>query len=205
MIKVAAVEQHQFFIDSLKIIFENQNDIEYLGAVDEEKKLLKILESSTLDVILLEPQIPDVDSNLLVRKVCKKFPDTKVIIFSAHNQSQSLEKINDKLVNRFISKSSSHQEVLKGIREAHRSDQSDIKDSSSYVNSTEKIVKQKLTKRQLELLELIALGKTTKEIAEILCIGVYTVSTHRRNMSKVLGIKGKGGLLRYALEQKYRY
>ena len=62
-----------------------------------------------------------------------------------------------------------------------------------------------LTKRQLEILRLIAQGKTSREIADELFIGVHTVDTHRKNMMRILELKGKGELLRYALDRKYDF
>ncbi|MBL4888249.1 MAG: response regulator transcription factor, partial [Flavobacteriaceae bacterium] len=62
-----------------------------------------------------------------------------------------------------------------------------------------------LTKRQMEILELIAQGKTSREISKQLFIGIYTVDTHRKNMVRIIGLKGKGELMRYALEKKYKF
>ena len=70
-------------------------------------------------------------------------------------------------------------------------------------NNTKK--KGLLTKRQIEILELIGLGKTSREIADELFIGVHTVDTHRKNMARILGLQGKGELMRYALEKKYKF
>ena len=62
-----------------------------------------------------------------------------------------------------------------------------------------------LTNRQEQILQLIAQGKTTREIADELFIGVYTVDTHRKNMMRLLGLKGKSELLRYAVNIKYDF
>ncbi len=62
-----------------------------------------------------------------------------------------------------------------------------------------------LTKRQIEILGLIAHGKTSREIADELYIGVHTVNTHRKNMIRILGLNGKGELLRYAIDKKYKF
>jgi two-component system nitrate/nitrite response regulator NarL len=62
-----------------------------------------------------------------------------------------------------------------------------------------------LSKRQIEILKLVALGKTNQEIADQLFIGKTTVETHRKNMIRILNLKGAGELLRYALESKYDF
>ena len=72
-------------------------------------------------------------------------------------------------------------------------------------NNSNKKVKGILTKRQIEILGLIAQGKTSREISGELFIGIHTVDTHRKNMIRILGLQRKGELLRYALEKKYKF
>ena len=72
-------------------------------------------------------------------------------------------------------------------------------------DNSNKKAKGVLTKRQTQILRLIAQGKTSREIADELFIGVRTVETHRKNMIRILGLRGKGELMRYALEKKYKF
>jgi two-component system nitrate/nitrite response regulator NarL len=108
-------------------------------------------------------------------------------------------------VSGYILKNSTLQEVLKAVQQVYLGEtyfdpQINVED-----NSSAKHEKTLLTNRQYEILKLIGEGKTTSEIAEELFIGVHTVSTHRKNMARILGLKGKGELLRYAMEKKYDF
>jgi two-component system nitrate/nitrite response regulator NarL len=79
-------------------------------------------------------------------------------------------------------------------------------DSSISINTTAKTTRDNpLTARQIDILKLIAQGKTNQEIGEILFIGKTTVETHRKNMIRALNLHGAGELLRYALEKKYDF
>jgi two-component system nitrate/nitrite response regulator NarL len=107
----------------------------------------------------------------------------------------------------YILKNSALSEVLNAIRSvAQGSTYVDANINTNALASEEKNKKKGLlTKRQVEILALIALGKTSREIADDLFIGIHTVDTHRKNMARILGLSGKGELMRYALEKKYRF
>ena len=77
--------------------------------------------------------------------------------------------------------------------------------STNSVDDRNKKTKSILTKRQVEILGLVTQGKTSREIADELFIGLHTVDTHRKNMIRILGLQGKGELMRYALEKKYKF
>ena len=102
-------------------------------------------------------------------------------------------------------KNTSLNEVLKAILTV--ADGKTYFDSNIIVKGShqEKSKKGLLTRRQKEILALVAQGKSSREIAEELYIGIHTVDTHRKNMIRILGIKGKGEFLRYAIEKKYKF
>ncbi|MCL4148919.1 UNVERIFIED_CONTAM: hypothetical protein GTU68_032951 [Idotea baltica] len=107
----------------------------------------------------------------------------------------------------YILKNSSLNEVLNAIQTIYKGgtyfDANIDTNALGKKNKTSK--KGLLTKRQIEILELVAQGKTSREISEQLFIGVHTVDTHRKNMIRILGLQGKGELMRYALEKKYKF
>ncbi len=102
-------------------------------------------------------------------------------------------------------KNTSLNEVLKSILTV--ADGKTYFDSNIIVKGShqEKSKKGLLTRRQKEILALVAQGKSSREIAEELYIGIHTIDTHRKNMIRILGIKGKGEFLRYAIEKKYKF
>jgi two-component system nitrate/nitrite response regulator NarL len=104
----------------------------------------------------------------------------------------------------YILKNSSLKELLNAIRLVAAGEE--YYDSSISINTTAKTTRDNpLTARQIDILKLIAQGKTNQEIGEILFIGKTTVETHRKNMIRALNLHGAGELLRYALEKKYDF
>ena len=106
----------------------------------------------------------------------------------------------------YLLKNSPLEEVLSAVRSVYEGKSyydANIKVEDD--DNTNKKAKGKLTKRQIEILALVGQGKTSREIADELFIGVHTVDTHRKNMIRILGLQGKGELMRYALEKKYKF
>ena len=122
-------------------------------------------------------------------------------------QKEAIQQMIDAGASGYILKNSALKEVLNAIVTVSQGGTYFDANINTNVLDTNTTTKKKgvLTKRQIEILELVALGKTSREIADMLFIGVRTVETHRKNMIRILGLKGKGELLRYALEKKYRF
>lgn len=122
------------------------------------------------------------------------------------DQEEPVKKMIAAGASGYILKNTPLARVLTAIRQlAHGKTYFDVSLPFSDSTAIEQRPTGKLTKRQRQILQLIAQGKSSREIGEALFIGVYTVDTHRKNMARILGLKGKGELLRYAVERKYDF
>ena len=141
------------------------------------------------------------------KHIKKLHPEIKILAFSMFDQTDAIQQMLDAGAHGYILKNSPLSEVLNAIHTVANGDSYiDANINTNALDSENKTKKKGLlTKRQIEILELIALGKTSREIADDLFIGTHTVDTHRKNMARILGLSGKGELMRYALEKKYRF
>ena len=207
MIRIAIAEDHQSLIDGLKLLLQYEEDISIVGAVNNGEDLLKLVRLKSPNLVLTDIRMPKADGIVATRLIKKEFPKTRVLAFTMFYQDGAVRKMLDAGASGYILKNSSLSEVLNAIRIVHTGD--NYYDSGININeiADSGIIgkKKKLTKRQLEILELISEGKTSREIANDLFIGIHTVDTHRKNMIRILGLKGKGELLRYALDKKYNF
>ena len=149
---------------------------------------------------------PKIDGIVACKLIKKEFPHTKVIAFTMFDQEEAVKQMLEVGADGYLLKNSELKNVLTAIKQ--------VMDGKPYFdanlildidNSTSKKKKSLLSKREKEILGLIGLGKTSSEISNQLFIGQTTVETHRKNMIRKLGLKGKGELLRYALEKKYDF
>lgn len=207
MIRLAIAEDHQSLIDGISLLLEYEEDISIVGTANDGEALLEIVEKKRPTVVLTDIRMPKLDGIEAARRIKKSHPEIKILAFSMFDQTEAIEQMLEAGASGYILKNSSLTEVLKAIRTIAKGETYFDANINTNVLDSENKTKTKglLTKRQIEILELIALGKTSREIADELFIGVHTVDTHRKNMARILGLQGKGELMRYALEKKYKF
>ena len=204
MIRLAIAEDHQSLIDGITLLLKYQDDISIVGAVNDGEALLDLVRLKQPNVVVTDIRMPKMDGITATNHIKKEFPHTKVIAFTMFDQPEAITKMLEAGASGYLLKNSSLNDVLEAIKTVHSG--KNYYDANININN-QKSKKKKglLTKRQIEILELVAQGKTSREISEQLFIGIHTVDTHRKNMIRILGLKGKGELMRYALEKKYRF
>ena len=207
MIRVAIAEDHQSLIDGLKLQLEQVNDIQVVGTANDGERLLEIVKLKQPDVVITDIRMPKIDGIVVTSMIKKEWPDIKVIAFTMFDQNEAVQQMLEAGASGYILKKSSLQEVLEAIKTVYKGEKYFDANIQVHLEEDKNAVHKRgvLTKRQKEILNLIAQGMTSREIADKLFIGVFTVETHRRNMVQILGLKGSGELLRYAVEKKYDF
>lgn len=207
MIRLAIAEDHQSLIDGIKLLLEYEDNIEIVGTTNDGEALLKLVRLKQPNIVLIDIRMPKMDGIEATRIIKKEFPHTKVLAFTMFDQTEAVKQMLEAGASGYILKNSSLVEVLNAINTVYKGKTYFDANIDTNALNTDSISAKKglLTKRQIEILELVAQGKTSREIAEQLFIGIHTVDTHRKNMIRILGLHGKGELMRYALEKKYKF
>ena len=204
MIRVAIAEDHQSLIDGIELLLKYEEDISILGTANDGEALLDIVRLKQPNVVITDIRMPKMDGIQATNIIKKEFPHIKVLAFTMFDQQEAVDQMLEAGASGYLLKNSSLNDVLEAIKTVHSGQNYyDANISISDPGAPKK--KGVLTKRQIEILQLIGQGKTSREIAEELFIGVHTVDTHRKNMVRILGLQGKGELLRYAIEKKYKF
>lgn len=207
MIRLAIAEDHQSLIDGIKLLLEYEESISIVGDANNGEDLLHIVRLKRPNVVLTDIRMPKMDGITATKLIKKEFPEIKVLAFTMFDQIDAIEQMIDAGASGYLLKNSSLTEVLEAIKTVKKGEtyyDANI-DTNALQTDAKSSKKGLLTKRQIQILELIAQGKTSREIGDLLFIGVHTVDTHRKNMVRILGLKGKGELMRYALEKKYKF
>ncbi|WP_179352667.1 response regulator transcription factor [Winogradskyella vidalii] len=206
MIRLAIAEDHQSFIDGIKLLLENEEDILVVGTANDGEELIDIVRLKQPNVVITDIRMPKLDGINATQQIKKEFPKIKVLGFSMFDQQSAIKQMLNAGASGYLLKNSPLDEVLKAIRSVYGGNTYFDADIEIEIeNDANKSTKGLLTKRQVEILSLVAQGKTSREIANELFIGLHTVDTHRKNMIRILGLQGKGELMRYALEKKYEF
>ncbi|HDZ03415.1 hypothetical protein LCGC14_0785680 [marine sediment metagenome] len=205
MIRLVLAEDHNALIDGIKLFLEYEDDIEFVGFANNGKELCKLVRLKRPNVVITDIRMPIQDGIAATKEILKTEPHTKVIAFTMFEQDEAVQQMIAAGAKGYILKNSSLKELLLAIRTVYHG--GTYFDPNIVASDTSAPPKSKgvLTRRQKEILKLVALGKTNQEIADHLFIGKTTVETHRKNMIRKLNLKGAGELLRYALESKYNF
>ncbi|MEP2059836.1 MAG: response regulator transcription factor, partial [Maribacter litoralis] len=206
MIRLAIAEDHQALIDGLELLLKYESNISIVGTVNDGMALLDLVKLKEPNVVVTDIRMPKMDGIQATAQIKKKFPHIKILAFTMFDQNEAVSQMLEAGADGYILKNTALKEVLEAINSVYEGKK--FYDRNITVTNTSKVSissKGLLTKRQTEILNLIAQGKTSREISEHLFIGIHTVDTHRKNMARILGLKGKGELLRYAMEKKYKF
>lgn len=205
MIRLAIAEDHTALIDGIKVFFEYEEDIEFIGFANNGQELIELTRNRNPNLIITDIRMPVMDGIQATREILTEYPKIKVIAFTMFDQDKAVQQMLTAGASGYILKNSSLKELLFAIRKVHQGEHYYDPNITVKENATKPISKAVLTTRQREILKLIGQGKTNQEIADQLFIGKTTVETHRKNMIQKLGLHGAGELLRYALEKKYDF
>lgn len=205
MIRLAIAEDHNSLVDGIKLFLQYEEDIQFIGSTNNGQELCALVRLKRPNVVITDIRMPVMDGVTATEQILREFPETKIIAFTMFDQDEAVLQMLEAGAKGYLLKNASLKELLFAIRTVHQGNT--YYDSS--ITLPKNTISQKtngpLSKRQIEILKLIALGKTNQEIADTLFIGKTTVETHRKNMIRILNLKGAGELLRYALERKYNF
>jgi two-component system nitrate/nitrite response regulator NarL len=204
MIKLVIAEDHNCLIDGVKLLLESADDIQFVGYANNGQELCELVKIKKPDIVVTDIRMPVLDGIAATKALLKENPALKVIAFTMFDQDEAVRQMIDAGAKGYVLKNSNLADLLTAIRAVYNGHEwLDAGINISIMSGVKP--KGPLSRRQVEILKLIASGKTNQEIADQLFIGKTTVETHRKNMIRILNLKGAGELLRYALESKYKF
>ena len=204
MIKVLLADDHQMFIDGMKAMLQQEKDIQIVGQASNGDEVLDFLEKNPVDVVVLDIEMPETDGIEATRIIRKEYPRAKVLILSMYNRKNFIIKLMEAGASGYILKDKSKEELIGAIHNVHRGLPHFSLEVLSKITgaASEHDIEVQLSERELQVLCLIAEGKTTKEIAPQLNIAETTVNTHRRSLLHKIDVPNEKHLVRYAIKHK---
>jgi DNA-binding NarL/FixJ family response regulator len=206
-ITVLLAEDHMVVREGFRKLLEGESDIEVVGEAQNGRQAVELTRKLRPAVVVMDIAMPLLNGLEATRQIRKAFPDTKVIILSAHSDDAYVDQaIAIGAVGFLLKQTSSHnvsvaiREVQKGNTFFSTSVSKRLHDQKAPANG--KALRKKvasLSSRELEVLQLIAEGKANKETAVELGISIKTVEKHRQNLMAKLNIHEISGLTRYAI------
>ncbi len=189
-------------IEGIRSLLKDERDIEWMGHAMNAASCLAFLSTSAPDIILMDIGLPDMSGVDLCKVVREKYPSVFIVGLSTFNQHSFIQQMMDNGASGYLLKNATQQELMEGIGTVMKGRTYLSMEAAQSLRFGEEEAPPELTRREQEVLELIADGLTNHEIAEKLSIGFTTVETHRRNLISKFGAKNIASLIKSALQKK---
>lgn len=194
---VFIVDDHYMLIEGIHSLLQHDADIEWAGHATNADSCLAFLKQRLPDVILMDINLPGKSGIELCREVKDLYPSVFVIGLSTFNQQSFIQKMMDNGASGYVLKNATREELKEAIATVVRG-KVYLDEESSQILHREEAGHIVLTRREKEVLELIAEGLTNAAIAAKLFISVTTVDTHRKNLLAKFEVKNTAALIRTA-------
>jgi DNA-binding NarL/FixJ family response regulator len=201
--KVFIVDDHYMVIEGIRSLLQNESGIEWTGHATNAESCLAFLQRQQPDVILMDINLPDKSGIDLCREVKANYPAIRILGLSTFNQRSYIEKMMENGASGYLLKNAGREELLKGIEMAMQRKSYMSHEAALSLRGTDSQTLPILTRREKEILELIAAGLTNQEIADKLFISYTTVDTHRKNLLQKFEAKNVAVLINLAAKNGF--
>lgn len=203
-IRVLIADDHALVRAGIRALVEKIEGVVVIGEAGKGSEALELIEKLKPNLMLLDITMPDGGGFDVLDHVTKKYPEIKVIVLTVHDAGEYAIRALREGAAGFLPKSAASIELEQAIEtvirgEVYISPETSRKTLLEYGKGTKRDLLTTLSPRQREVLRLIAEGRTTKQIAQLLEISVKTVETHRAQLMERLDIHDVAGLVRYAI------
>ncbi|MCC9138630.1 response regulator [Pontibacter silvestris] len=213
-IKVIITDDHKIIRDGIKAILSGESSVDIVGEASNSKELLELLETTPADVALLDINMPETGGIETTLELKRRYPNLKVLILTMLDHESYVSKAIENGASGYLLKNAGKEELrsalhlvfhgstyispsislnlLQGVKGGRMSDE-------SYPPHEQR---HSLSKREVEVLMLIAEGYTNAEIAERLFNSKRTIETHRQNLLEKTNCKNTASLVKYAVQNR---
>ncbi len=208
-ITLLLVDDHKIFRDGLKSLLENQLDLEVVGESDNGRNAVSAAKKLSPDVVIMDVAMPDLNGIEATQKILAENPEIKIVALSMYSDRRFITRMLKAGARGYLLKDCAFEE-LAGAIQAVLKDQiyltprithDLVSDYLTLLPSHEAVEAPVLTPREREVLQLLAEGRKTKEIADVLKVSVKTIETHRKQIMDKLNIHSVAELTKYALRE----
>ena len=204
-IRVLIADDHTIVRSGVRLLLESETDIEVVGEATNGKEALTLVEELHPDVVLMDIAMPEVDGLEATKTIISQWPNTAVLVLTMHRSDEYFFEMIKAGASGYVLKGAEINELIHAIRVVAKGE------VFLYPSIAGKLVKgyldsiegnnnamSILSKREIEILRLLADGYSNKEIAEKLVVSSSTVHSHRSNIMNKLNFKNRRDLIQYA-------
>lgn len=209
LISILLVDDHPLILRGLSDLFTAYADLRVVGEESDSSKVMESVASLTPDVLVLDLVMPGMSGIEIIQQVAQFHPNTRIVVLSMHaNVAYVWEALRNGAFA-YVLKCTANEELIIAVREAAARrrylsssiSERELEDYELKVQQRGLDLQEMLTKREQQVLRLVAEGNTSAQIAQQLNIGIRTVETYRANLHFKLNLRNQTDLVRYAIQR----
>jgi DNA-binding NarL/FixJ family response regulator len=210
MIRILLVDDHELMRKGIRAMLERNSSFEVCAEATSGLEAIELAEKHRPDVVVLDVTMPGLGGLDAARRISAEVPETHILMFTIHDDEEMVRNTLDAGAHGYILKSDASTRLETAVEAVANGNLYFSSGVAKYVissmasGSNEDIHTSEvpLSPREIEIVRLLGMGKSSKEIANELFISVRTVETHRRTINKKLEINSVAGLVRYAIRHR---
>lgn len=208
-ITVLLAEDHRLVREGFRSLLVRETDIEVVGEAETGREAVQLTRELRPSVVVMDIAMPMLNGLEATRQIRKDFPETKVLILSAHSDDAYLERATELGASGYLLKQTSSEDLATAIRAVENGAKFFSSSISRRIRDCQPVTgagankknANALSSREVEVLQLIAEGKPNKQVAAELGVSFKTVDKHRQHLMSKLNIHDTAGLTRYAIAE----
>ena len=206
-LKVLLAEDHKTVRTGIKLLVDAQKDMEVVGEADDGEAAVAEAIRLRPDIVIMDISMPHLNGLQASKRLLTKFPDLKILALTRHSDDGYIQQLIEAGVHGYVLKQSAPNELINAVRtvaagNAYADPSLTKKVMGGYAGRAISLRgenRQQLTDRESEVLRLIALGYSNKEIGQNMNLSVKTIEAHKANAMRKLGISSRIDIVRYAI------
>lgn len=206
--RVVLADDHAMLRDALSMLLEEEHDMEVVGTAATGREAIESVRALQPDVIVLDISMPDLNGIEATARIVARSPHTKVVGISTHADKRFVTEMLKAGALGYIAKSSAATELTRAIRAVAKGQRylcpriaAEVVDTLAHSEQSAATAKPALSHREREVLQLVAEGLRTADIAERMHLAEATVEVHRRNIMRKLELHSVAELTKYAIRE----
>jgi two-component system, NarL family, response regulator NreC len=209
-IRILVADDHTLFRKGICALLEDEQDMLVVGEAENGREAVRLVGTLKPDVVLMDIAMPLLNGLEATRQIKREHPETRVLVLTMYDHEEYFRQMLEVGASGYIIKRAAATELVSALRAVYNDEavlspaitRLLLEDYLNRENHKEESDSNTLSAREREVLQLIAEGMTSREIAEVLSLSIKTVQSHRTSLMAKLDLHDRGELIKYAIQKK---